>query len=55
MSEQDKQSKSTQEDTGQTGENPQEKSKIDKVIDKAQEKGVTDKAANLLKNKFKSR
>ena len=54
MSEQDKQAEG-QKNTDQTKENQQEKSGIDKAIDKAQEKGLTDKAANMVKNKFKGR
>ena len=52
MSEQDKQAKDQQEKTGEN-EGNQQKSKVDQAIDKAQEKGLTDKAANMVKNKFK--
>ena len=72
MSEQDKQAKGQQEETGenagtqpgetgadegtqQDGGTQQEKSAVNKAIDKAQEKGLTDKAANMVKNKFKGR
>ena len=44
-----------QEQAGEGGESQQEKSTINKVIDKAQEKGLTDKAANVVKNKLKGR
>ncbi|MBA2693366.1 MAG: hypothetical protein H0U65_12900 [Rubrobacter sp.] len=40
----------TGDDTGSQGD--QNKSGVDKLIDKAQEKGVFDKAAKTLKDKF---
>ncbi len=55
MTEQDKQTKGQQEEPGKAEEGQQEKSAINKAIDKAQEKGLTDKAANMVKNKLKGR
>lgn len=55
MSEQDKPAKDQQESTREGEENQQGKSAINKAIDKAQEKGLTDKAANMVKNKLKGR
>lgn len=54
MTEQDKRAKDQQDKPGEAGDQ-QEKSKVDKAIDKAQEKGLTDKAANMVKNKLKGR
>lgn len=49
-----------QEETGHTGGEQQgkgaeDKSAVDKAIDKAQEKGFTEKAANVVKGKLKGR
>lgn len=51
---QDEQAKDQQDKSGESG-GQQEKSAVNKAIDKAQEKGLTDKAANMVKNKLKGR
>lgn len=40
---------------GQPGKGEEQKSTVDKMIDKAQEKGLTEKAANVVKGKLKGR
>ncbi len=60
MSEQNRTPEGRQEETRHTGEKQQgkgaeDKSAVDKVIDKAQEKGFTEKAANVVKGKLKGR
>ena len=57
MSEKNQSTENQQNDTGQTGEEQgtEQKSTVDRVIDKAQEKGITEKAANTVKNKLKGR
>lgn len=60
MSEENRPAKDRQKDAGQTDRERQEsgaenKSAVDKAIDKAQEKGITEKAANMFKGKLKGR
>ncbi len=55
MSERDETTEGQQEKSGQAEGKQQEKSAVDKAIDKAQEKGWTEKAANMVKGKLKGR
>ncbi len=60
MSEHNQSPENRQEDTGQTGEEQRgkdagQKSTVDKWIDKAQEKGLTEKVANVVKGKLRGR